>query len=144
MKFHTFILLFVSLLAAGAAQAAPLPPKPDMVVRAPKMRFLMAGRPAAGYFILLNNSNAARSLTGASSSACRSMTLNRTFGGTMMTVKNIPVPAKGHVMFAPGGYHLMCMSPSKLMQPGGKVPVTLHFDRGESQTVDFMVHGAQK
>ncbi len=65
------------------------------------------------------------------------MILHRTVeeGGvdSMATLKTIDVPARGAVSFAPGGFHLMCMSPSKGMTPGHSVAVTLRFMTGVSR-----------
>ena len=60
----------------------------------------------------------------------------------MVEVASVPVPAHGKVSFAPGGYHLMCMSPAAAMRPGQSVPVTLRFAGGESLTASFPVRNA--
>jgi len=60
----------------------------------------------------------------------------------MSMVKSMRIPAHGEVKLAPGGYHLMCMSPSKDMTPGRSVPVTLSFADGSSITTNFPVRGA--
>ena len=56
-------------------------------------------------------------------------------------LKGVDVPAHGDVVFAPGGYHLMCMSPSAAMIPGRSVPVTLRFRNGDEVTASFSVRG---
>ena len=107
---------------------------------------IVPSRPAAGYFTVSNAGDSAIDLTGASSSACASLMLHRSVEengiGKMMMVDKVPVPAKGSAAFAPGGYHLMCMSPSTAVTPGATVPVTLSFSNGKSRTVDFAVKGA--
>ena len=45
----------------------------------------------------------------------------------MEMVDSVPVPAHGEVKFEPGGYHLMCMSPTAEAARGRSVPVTLSF-----------------
>ncbi len=60
----------------------------------------------------------------------------------MEMVDSVSVPAHGEVKFAPGGYHLMCMSPTAAAAPGRSVPVTLRFQDGGSLTASFPVRGA--
>ncbi len=60
----------------------------------------------------------------------------------MLMVKSIAVPAGGEVKFAPGGYHLMCMMPSKDVTPGHSMPITLRFKDGGTVTAEFPIHGA--
>jgi hypothetical protein len=103
-------------------------------------------RPAAGYFTLVNESARPRTLVGAASPDCGMLMLHRSVsqGGVerMAMVKSIPVPAHGSVVFEPGGYHLMCMSPATSLRPGAAAPVTLSFADGGSVAVDFPVRNA--
>ena len=46
------------------------------------------------------------------------------------------------VKLAPGGYHLMMMDLKKPLKQGGKVPVTLEFEKAGKVTVSFDVEGA--
>jgi copper(I)-binding protein len=109
------------------------------------MRLIIASRPAAGYFTLRNDTDGAVELIGASSPACGSIMLHqsRTVRGVdqMLPVKSISVPAHGTVRFAPGGYHLMCMSPGSTMKVGVSVAVTLKFAGGQTATAAFPVEG---
>lgn len=107
---------------------------------------LVPSLPAAGYFTLSNKSAATQTLIGAASPACGMLMLHRSIdeGGQerMVTVQNVAIPAHGDVRFAPGGYHLMCMSPAAEMRPGRSVRVTLRFADGGSQTARFPVRSA--
>ena len=60
----------------------------------------------------------------------------------MVMVQSVAVPPHGKVSFMPGGYHLMCMSPSAEMRPGRSVPVTLRFADGGTLTATFPVRNA--
>jgi hypothetical protein len=60
----------------------------------------------------------------------------------MEMVASVSVPAHGEVKFAPGGYHLMCMSPTAAAARGGSVSVTLRFQDGGSLVAIFPVRGA--
>lgn len=110
------------------------------------LRFIVPTSPAAGYFRLDNNTNAAIEPVGAASPGCGELMLHqsRNVNGTetMSPVKNVRIPAHGSLEFTPGGYHLMCMSPTATLSPGKSVPVTLKFADGKSLTVDFPVRGA--
>lgn len=133
-------VLLSTLLASPAFAAA----EKALTVSNSWFRFIMASRPAAGYFILTNASSKPHTLTGATSPACGSLMMHKSQQQNgedqMVMVSSIPVPARGAVTFAPGGYHLMCMQPSKDMKVGAKVPVTLTFDGGTTLTQDFIVH----
>jgi periplasmic copper chaperone A len=132
--------LALMLSAAGAAAAVN-----GVMLEKPWMRFIIKARPAGGYFTLRNNTASAIQLVGASSPACGMVMLHQTkeVNGVekMLPVKSVAVPAHGVLKFAPGGYHIMCMSPGGAMKVGAKVPVTLNFAGGQSITAEFPVTG---
>jgi copper(I)-binding protein len=129
---------------AFAAMAAGTPP--GVAVHDPWMRSIIPSRPAAGYLTLTNDTGTGMTLVGASSPGCGMLMLHRSVsqGGqeAMMMVKSVALPAHGSVVFAPGGYHLMCMQPTDGVRPGGTVPVTLRFGNGDTLTATFPVRGA--
>jgi periplasmic copper chaperone A len=110
------------------------------------LRFIVADRPAAGYFDLINSTDAAIKLIGASSPDCGQVMLHqsRNVNGveTMAPVQSLEVPAHESVSLGPGGYHLMCMSPNAKLSRGSSVPITLKFANGRAITVNFAVRGA--
>jgi periplasmic copper chaperone A len=135
--------LALGLLAApGIAAAATA-----VTISHPWMRFLTPQIPAAGYFTLNNGGAQPVTLTDAASQDCgqlmlhRSVTKNGT--ATMEMVQSVVVPAHGTVTFGPGGYHLMCMSPTATVAPGQSVPVSLRFSDGSSLSANFPVYGAK-
>jgi hypothetical protein len=130
-------------LAVGAsAQAAAS----GLALSDPWIRAVMPSRPAAGYFTLSNDSAVGQALVGADSPACGMLMLHQSLNESgverMAMVKSIPVPAHGSVKFAPGGFHLMCMSPSKAVTPGHSIPITLRFADGGTLAASFPVRGA--
>ena len=135
-------LVLCTWAAGWPAQAA----EPGLAISHPWMRAVMTARPAAGYFTLSNHAARAATLVGASSPGCGMLMLHRSVHENgkekMVMVKSIAVPAHGAVEFAPGGYHLMCMSPSAAVTPGRQVTVTLRFGDGGSLTASFPVRGA--
>ena len=132
-------VLTASLVGSSAALAA------QVSISGAWFRALPSGLPAGGYFTLRNN-GAAVQLKTVQSPACGMLMLHRSadVGGmeSMTMVEAVDVPAGGTIAFAPGGYHLMCTSPTAAMTPGGHVPVRLGFSDGSSVTVSFAVRNA--
>src|ERR1700761_2428793 len=114
------------LLAAQAAIAADEP-----VVTRATLRVITPQVPAAGYFELANPGDKPLVLTGARSATCGMLMMHRSenTGGMshMSDVASVTVAPRERVAFAPGGYHLMCMSPKPGLRAGAKVTVTLTF-----------------
>jgi copper(I)-binding protein len=133
------ILFGAALLAPALAHAA------GVSIEQPWMRFIIRAAPAAGYFTLKNDTDAAIELTGASSTGCGMVMLHETkeVNGVeqMLMVKSIKVPAHGTLSFHPGGYHLMCMKPQTNMKVGASVAVVLKFADGKMLTAQFPVKG---
>jgi len=108
-------------------------------------RAMPANLPAAGYFKLHNGGPKSVELTGATSPACGMLMLHKSTmsGGMsqMSDVESIAIPAGTTLSFQPGGYHLMCMSPS--LHPGGKAVVELQFVDGRTLAAAFAVKNAK-
>ncbi len=131
-----------ALAAGGPARGA----ESGLALSDAWFRLVLPSLPAAGYFTLSNRAGAAQLLVGAASPACGMLMLHRSVdaGGAerMEMVQSVAIPAHGKIVFAPGGYHLMCVSPSPAMRPGQAVPVTLRFAGGSTVTASFAVRGA--
>jgi hypothetical protein len=130
-------------LATGAAAQAG---EAGLSLSSPWFRLVMPSLPAAGYFTLSNPTSEAHTLVGAASPGCGSLMLHRSISANgeeqMVMVQSVAVPPHGKLSFAPGGYHLMCISPSAQLRPGRSVPVTLRFADGGSLTATFPVRNA--
>jgi copper(I)-binding protein len=131
----------LGLFAASPSVAA----ESGLAITGAWIRTTVPSLPAAGYFVLSNKGPTARTLVAASSPGCKQLMLHRSVSKNgidrMIRVRNLKVPAHGSVKFEPGGYHLMCMSPSADVRPGRSVPVTLRFADGSSLTRAFKVYG---
>jgi periplasmic copper chaperone A len=131
-----------AVLAAAAAGAGSI----GLSVSGQWFRLIMPSRPAAGYFTLSNTTATPQTLVGAASPGCGMLMLHKSLHENgqehMVMVPSIPVPAHGKVTFTPGGYHLMCISPTTLMRPGRSVPVTLRLENGETVNANFPVRDA--
>ena len=140
------ILALCAILLAWAAAAPAQAAESGLKLSDPWIRMVMPSRPAAGYFTLSNDSAVGRALVGADSPACGMLMLHQSLNESgverMAMVKSVPVPAHGSVKFSPGGFHLMCMSPSAAVAPGHSVAVTLHFADGGAIAASFPVRGA--
>lgn len=136
MRMHS-VLLAAILLPVSASAA-------EVTVSNAWMRALPGTLPGAGYFELHNMGKSEAVLTAAESSACGMLMLHKSesAGGmsNMMDVDSVTVPAGGKIVFAPGGYHLMCMDPK--LKPGMTVSVTLSFADGTKTSADFAVKNA--
>lgn len=105
-------------------------------------RAMPASVPSGGYFKLRNGANRAVTLTDVQTPACGMTMIHKSGNGGMEHVMSLDLAAGETVVFAPGGYHLMCMNSTPLLKPGGLVPVTLIFADGSRATAEFQVRNA--
>jgi copper(I)-binding protein len=98
---------------------------------------------AAGYLTITNHGNAPDKLTGVSTPAAKAGELHiMKVENGVMTMRpaegGIEIPAGGTVTLAPGGFHLMFISPKEQLKDGGELPVTLTF--ATAGKVDTFLH----
>jgi periplasmic copper chaperone A len=144
--FQSLRLVIAAMACVVVASTAALAAESGLVVSDPWVRTVIPSRPAAGYFTLSNKTTKPEEMVGASSPACKSVMLHHSVDQNgverMLMVKSVVVPAGGQIKFAPGGYHLMCMSPSKDVKPGNSMSITLRFKDSSTITASFPIHGA--
>lgn len=118
----------------------------DVTLRDGWFRMLLPGRPAGGYFELENGGDEAVELTGVRTMGCGMAMLHETMreGGQdqMEMIHKIRIEPGESLSFAPGGFHIMCLSPQDWMVPGSEVPVFLRFASGDELEAMFEVRGA--
>ena len=135
---RTMALFFCALLPVAAWAA-------DLRVADAWIRLLPSGAPAGGYFVLHNDSRRAASLTGVTSAAFGHVMIHKTIEARgvsqMVHLERVEIPAGGKLAFAPGGYHLMLMQPTRKLAPGERIPVMLEFLGGRQITAEFQVYG---
>ncbi len=89
------------------------------------------GMNAAGYLVITNHTRAADRLLSASSPMAAEVTLHesRMTGGVMVMrpLSDLPAPALGRVVLAPGGLHLMLRGLRVSLKVGMRVPVDMVF-----------------
>lgn len=126
------LALALILSAGGAVHAAD---KPTVEAKNGWVRVLPGNLPAGGYLTFENRSDRALSIVGANSPQYGNAMIHRssTDGGMgrMEMVDSVPLPAKGTLAFAPGGYHVMLMQPKQAVKPGDKIVVTFTLSDGE-------------
>ena len=97
----------------------------------------------AGYLTIENSSSAERSLTVVTSPVFEWVEIHRTVHdgdvAKMVPQDTIDIPPGGRVELKPGDYHLMLMKPSRTLREGDRVPISLEFKNGETQTINFPV-----
>jgi copper(I)-binding protein len=130
------------LVTAFAVRAA----EPDgLSVENARVRWLPGDRPMAGYLVLENDGNSARTLTGARSGAFARIMMHRSEEedgqARMEHVGQIVVAPGSAVTFEPGGLHLMLMKRQRELQPGDTVQIELRFDDDAVLPVRFRIGG---
>lgn len=107
------------------------------------IRAMPAAVPSAGYFVVVNDSDAPHTLTDVSTPAFGMAMMHRTESNgstsTMVGVDSVPVPAHGSISFAPKGYHVMLEQPAHALKIGSTLPLTLSFDDGSKVTANCAI-----
>jgi periplasmic copper chaperone A len=85
---------------------------------------------ASAFLLLENGSDTARSLVGATTDVTDSVMMHHDVGGQMQPVAEIPVPAGGRVLLAPGHDHLMLEGLRHPLAVGDTVTLNLLFSPG--------------
>lgn len=104
------------------------------------VRLVPPGIRTTGGFMLIRNAGADdRRLIRAESPAATIVELHNHINENgvmkMREVASITVKANGQSELKPGGHHIMLIDLKEELKEGGKVPITLRFDDGSSQTV---------
>jgi copper(I)-binding protein len=103
--------------------------------------------PAAGYVTIENRTRESLVLTGAHSADCASVMMHKssTVGGMarMEDVTSVEILAFQTFVFAPGGYHLMCMQPSPRLRVGGRMEIVFELRQGGPLRIPFVVVNAR-
>ena len=138
----------IGIAMAAVILATPaLAEKSTLTISDQVLRMTIPSRPAAGYFKLTNSGDKPRMLVGASSNVCGKTMLHESKmeNGSMkmVHVESLVVPPGGSVVFARGGYHVMCMKPDASLKPGETAMITLMFGNGEKLEAEFPVKGAR-
>jgi copper(I)-binding protein len=114
----------------------------DAWVRLPAV----AGQPGAAYFTIRGGA-AQDTLLAVSTPVALKAEMHESMKGdhgmmAMAPLKDVAVPARGKLDFAPGGRHVMLFSIGPAVKAGQKVPLTLSFASGKTLRLEAKVVGA--
>jgi len=125
-------------LAPAAGIAADVSVRDAWIREAPPGMSMMAG-----YMELRNDTSGPQALVAASSSGFRSVMMHRTVTkdgmARMEHLSQIELAPGASAIFAPGGNHLMLMSPGRTLRAGDTVVIKLEFRGGLVLPVAFEV-----
>ena len=138
------------LIAAAAIAAVPAAAHDytagDVAIAHPWTRAAGANGNGAAFMQLRNTGAQPDRLLSASTPAARTVELHTmTRDGDVMRmrpVQDIPVPAGDTVALQPGGFHIMMIGLTAPMNQGGRVPLTLRFERAGEVQVELAVEAA--
>ena len=135
----------LSLLALPAARAQEVSAGALRIAQ-PWTRAMRAGGTGAGFMTIRNTGTTPDRLVAARSPVARVMELHTHIReGDVMRMRPVPaieLPAGQAVTLAPGGLHLMLIGLTQALDQGGRVPVTLVFERAGEVEVQLAVEGA--
>ncbi|WP_455231259.1 copper chaperone PCu(A)C [Geopseudomonas aromaticivorans] len=119
----------------------------DLTISQPWSRELPPNAPAgAAYFTLHNQGTQADRLIGTSTSRAQKSELHtHVQQNGLMKMQQIPavdIPAKGEVVFQPGGNHVMLFGLGKPLTAGEQFPLTLEFEKAGKVEVQVEVKTA--
>jgi len=131
-------LTWALTLVATASEAAGVSVRDAWVRESPPGVAMMAG-----YMTLRNDTPRAQLLVAANSSDFEAVMIHRTIvkdGMTgMVRAPQIELLPASSLIFAPGGYHLMLLSPKRTLRAGDRVDITLEFRSGLRLPASFEV-----
>lgn len=140
---RVFSGIVTATFLVSACQQQPAELKADGAwVRLPAV----AGRPGAAYFTVTGGDKGDTLLAVSTPAALRSE-LHESMKGdhgmmSMAPIRDVPVPARGTLAFAPGGKHVMLFDLGPAVKAGQRVPLSLAFAGGKTLQVDAQVVGA--
>lgn len=96
--------------------------------------------PLFGFFTIDNKSDKPLLITAWASPGCRSLKLEESGASTSQRDSDpLTVPPATRMVFAPGGYHLLCEGSDATAGPGAKIDVTATFMSGRVLAGSFVI-----
>lgn len=138
VRMMAWLSLAIFALAGAAAKADSLQ------IREGYVRELPPGQSTSAAFMdVVNSSDRPVAIIAAVSDAAQVAEVHqhRHVNGAMSMeqVRRLVIPARDHVLFAPGGYHLMLINLKRTLRAGDTVTVTLLDEEGKSYTARIPV-----
>lgn len=114
----------------------------------PWVRVTIPDRPGGGYMKVYNMGDQADKILSATSAMAERVELHTVTMKDgimrMRRVEHVEVPAKGHVEFKPGGFHLMIFGILPALKEGDKLPLSLVFEKAGSINLEAEIKSAGK
>lgn len=150
MSFARIAFVTTFLIGLAAPVQAKWHPKPHRVTEVPVsvtdawIRLAPPGANVmAAYMLVVNLSNKGLKLTGVTSPSFEEVQMHVSEvkdGMTLMReVPGFTLGPGAHLVFKPGGSHLMLMSPKRVLKEGDIVPLVLHFDKAGIRSLQVRV-----
>ena len=139
-------IAFVAVLLVAPARAAEIKAG-DLVISQAWSRATPGGAKVGGGYLTIENKGAAadRLIGGSTEVATKVQIHEMTTNNGVMTMrpldKGLVIEPGKTVKLAPGGIHLMLLDLKSPLKQGGKVPVTLEFEKAGKVQVVFDVEG---
>ena len=132
----------VFTLAMAAATGACAKAAPAISIEQPQVRASLGNVPTAAAYLTIRNRGAEPDRLLGVTCACAGMVMahqTTSVGGVarMSHEAAVTIPARGAVVFAPGGRHLMLTGVKAPIRAGTKVAMTLRFEKAGTFPVTF-------
>jgi hypothetical protein len=105
-----------------------------------------SARALAAYMVITNVGEGSVRLRGATCRDFETVELHRSVMHgpmmRMMAVDSLDIAHGGTAVLEPGGYHLMLITPRRILRAGDQVELRLHFDGAKEVTIMAVVKGS--
>jgi hypothetical protein len=146
LRFSTLSLLALTAICTKPAMAQQIKVG-DLVLDHAWARATPGGAKVGGAYLTVENKGATPDkLIGGSSPAAGKIELHQmAMNNGVMSMRpvngGLTIPPGQSVTLAPGGYHIMLRELKASLNKGGKVPLTLKFEKAGEATVTFEIEG---
>lgn len=127
------------LIPAAAAALAGCAQPPELTVDGAYVRLpAVAGRPGVAYFTVHGATEATKLISVTSPVVIRSELHESMTSGAMSSmapIRDVPVPARAELVFAPGGKHVMLFDINQRVKPGSTMKLLFTFSNNARITV---------
>jgi copper(I)-binding protein len=132
------------LSMAALAMSSALAMADSLQIREGYVRELPPGQStSAAYMNIVNGTNRPVAIVAATSDAAQTAEVHAhrhtDNGMSMEQVRRLVIPAHGHVLLAPSGYHLMLINLKHSLRAGDNVTITLLDEEGKAYTARIPV-----
>jgi len=125
-------------LAICACSSGPSP-APDVRVGDVWARASLPGKPTSAAYFTLSNRGGPDELVGVTVSQATAEIHSTSMDGGIMRMRkldSLPLPAASTVKLEPGGAHVMLMDLRQPLEPGGRIEITLRFEKSPERKVE--------